>query len=800
MRSRSKAKRRCIIKKNRNILQSLGIAEQYNKQRKKKIFNNDSLDLEKHKTFFFSRRNLLIMGYREVQTLQRGVVLKLREYLWRQFREEFSNKIFFERIFKIIIVRFLGAMDTESISERYSPVLKHCLLPQYADKMFFIFRELVLQFYYQDKPKKEAQNGFQNKKVGKVVKKSKAEVKQKQKAKLVQKTNMLDFFGQTNQEPTKPENTNGIFGFFKVKEKSNKKQIKKPNDKKDKDISIEKKPQIISNLTISEPKADTQKNHLPFSFKKYFYVDCLKSTIKAKKQKKHAIVINGPPGCGKRTFVKAFCNYYDYQIETIDFCAYDKLKEVITKYNKATHQNDIKLKLSNKNSLSHLIKKEKSNNDIAIESPSTSSNCPIGVSMEIIIEGSAKNKSKEKKGKNAKKKNAFKKKSKPNQGEGQKIDNGLILEKSQEDSLFNKNNSSQDLSKKKIFLCTNLDFLMQKDYYKNKSGFLRTFQDFLDFVKKSNYLFVFCISKNLNFLFDSVEHWISFIDMSSFDIKSELNIQVKMIIFLEKLFSDDMLKLKRFRSKQTSNEEFKYRRIFKNNFEKLADFIEKNDLILKKTFDDHINQIMIDTFLMKMGANIGKIFSNLRIYFSLFTKPEYKLKISCLETKSNRSLSVYDFFAKREKKARNIKLKDLEAKNHDFLLNSFICLNYQTSDTRELKKNTEEKEEVPFQKEYADKIRSDFGVSKSLFVERIGYKDSYSLKQQSLAHKILLNSDVMNKYLKENEGRDYLVGNPYVQEIFENKLFDECRSYKTNERFFESKIEDFIKKKYRISK
>ena len=767
MRSRKRKNWRLLSKQNCNILQSLGIADQYNRQRKKRIFSNDTMALEKHKTYFFCRRNLLFMGYREIQNIKKGPIDRLKGYLWNYFKDEFSNRLYFERIFKMVIVRYISGSNEDSFNQKYVPILKQCLLPPIADKMFFIFQQYVMKFYNQENKIKNTTT--QTYKTPKIKKKIQKKNKSKGKLHVHNNTNILSFFGNRVKQQKDPQ-ANGIKHFFKTKKTIQpESKLKKHTTSTDK--SSIKKPRLISNLTISDDKdMRSNRGNNTFSFKKYFYIDCLGRTMK---QKQHGIVINGGSGCGKRSFVEAFCKYYDYQMEKIDLCGYNKLKEVISKFSKATHQNDIQIKLPNKNSLSQFI----NNDHIKINNPqdesNTSSNCPVGVSC-IQIE--------EPKEIKTKKDNRTRLKSNT-------IQNGLTIDYNNTHSLFapTPKQLGQD-NKKKIFLCTNLEFLIQKDYYRNQTGFRRSVQEFMDFVKKSNYLFVFCLDESYNFVFDGYESCFNFINMSSFNSRPELNLQVKIIIYLEKFFSKEKLKLSIFRNKQTSNDQFKYRQIIQGNLKKIEDYIEGNEEHLTKRVSDCINEFMIDQFLNKMDGNVGKIFANLKLYWSLFVNDKYKFQVECLETKSHKSLSMKDFFKKKIIEHRDLRLKDLLAKNRDFLLDSFVSLNYDTHQKPNHFNNT--KFQIPFQKEISNIIRSDFNTSKCMQYGRIGYKNIYRIKELKSAHQILIYSDIINN--KSKQSTTHCVDNIFVQEMLENQIFEDKKVIQSKSNFYEYTLQESI--------
>ena len=797
MKKRKRSSWRLMTKQNRNILQTLGIADQYNRQRKKKIFRNDSISLEKHNTYFFSRRNLLMIGYRELQNPNKPPINLLKNHLWEMFRHEYSNRLYFERIFKMIIARFLSAAEEDCFDQKYRPVLKQCLLPPIADKMFFIFRELVLKFYESDKRPKQpgAARVTLDTKAGKG-RKQKRGKKSRQKLKSTNNTNIMCFFSKSNPESKKSQ---GLHNYFHLKYDQKKGVL--VNSKRPANLPHRSLERQVSNLTEPVARAAPNRTAAPFSFKKYFYVDCMNKTVQKPDQRHHAIVINGDSGCGKRSFVRAFCQYHDYQLEDIDFCAFGKVKEVISKFGKATNQNDIQIKLRSKNSLSQLMNKEAEKNEDGPGEPDAGSNCPIGVSS-MQIESPARC-TRQSAGIEVEGKATGETKQETRQGDcrrpkqEEEIRNGLRVSSDANSLVFPDTKDEPKIEKKKIFLCTNLRYLVDKDYYKSRSSFLRGFGEFLEFVKKSNYLFVFCFRRDLNFLFDNARSWVHFVDMDSFACEKEFALQVKMIVFIEKLLSSEKLELRKFRAKETSNEEFKYVRIFRENLAAVAEYVENNREFAKKPLSESINEFMIDQFLRKMGRNRGKIFSNLQVYWRLFVHPSYRFKIECLESKSQKSLSMFDFFPKREVRFRDIKYSDVKSRNRDYLLESFIRLNHARDGDGDKERRASmdrNAAEIPFEKEKTDKMRMDFNTSKCMFIENIGYKDLYSVHQLKTAHKILFGCDVKYKercsHLKAGDRNS--VQNFYLQEIFENNVFEKCRKYASDPRFLDSQLEESL--------
>ena len=140
-------------------------------------------------------------------------------------------------------------------------------------------------------------------------------------------------------------------------------------------------------------------------------------------------------------------------------------------------------------------------------------------------------------------------------------------------------------------------------------------------------------------------------------------------------------------------------------------------------------------------------------------------------------------------------LDKLMTKNRDYLLESLICLNFGEDG-----RNVQTKKEISFQKEFSDKIRSDFNTSKCMMVDRIGYKENFLLSQLKSAHQLIINSDISNKFKKSfEEFKEHsIVQNVYVQEIFENQIFESCVYYTSNRKFYDirlqNKIENKIKK------
>ena len=163
-RSKSKLK----SSNNRNILASLGLAEEYNRKRKKRLFSNECALLEECKTSFFDRKKLALMGYRAVQSQMKQHILRLQDF-WQRKLELMGvglDKVF-ERIFRIVIVKFLCGSVPEGLDLKYRPLLKQCLLPLMADKGMFIFRQIVNDFYETSNRRRRKGDTLKNKKTRK---------------------------------------------------------------------------------------------------------------------------------------------------------------------------------------------------------------------------------------------------------------------------------------------------------------------------------------------------------------------------------------------------------------------------------------------------------------------------------------------------------------------------------------------------------------------------------------------------------------------------------------------------------
>ena len=164
-------------------------------------------------------------------------------------------------------------------------------------------------------------------------------------------------------------------------------------------------------------------------------------------QKQNFMLLLGPKSSGKFTNLKVFALKCNYELEIIDFTLENKILSIKKKYLYAIATNDVKV---------NLMDQFKNNKK-----------------YQSRLKESAKS---------AKLSQFFKtKKSKSeltNEGDDSRIQRQLKKQ-----------------GKRKIFVCKNVDFLYDINQFENKKKFVKQFSEFLKFIEKSKYPFVF-ISMN----------------------------------------------------------------------------------------------------------------------------------------------------------------------------------------------------------------------------------------------------------------------------------------------------------------
>lgn len=264
---------------------------------------------------------------------------------------------------------------------------------------------------------------------------------------------------------------------------------------------------------------------------------------------KNMLLFLGPKSCGKFSNLKVFASKCNFELEVFDFALQDKLISIKRKFMLASATNDVRVNLMDQ------LQKQRPKAK-AEESPS----------LKVFFKRmSAKNESK-------------------------KI---VVDESSNADSRIQ--TMLKGNKKRKIFVCRNLDHLYDRNRFQNKKKFVKNFSEFINFVKKSQYPFVF-ISSNEIKCSKLFGHHTDLLKIFQFDSPDpqEVTKLLTVILFIEKMFHE-------FSLKKLSNKNS----ILSEDLE-----IRQNLPCIK----------IIQKFILKEGVNLSCVLAKSIFFYNFFFK------------------------------------------------------------------------------------------------------------------------------------------------------------------------------------
>ena len=396
-------------------------------------------------------------------------------------------------------------------------------------------------------------------------------------------------------------------------------------------------------------------------FSEYFGLDL------GDEMKQNMMLLLGPESSGKFSNLKVFASKCCYEREVIDFTLQNNLLSIKKKFLYAVGTNDVKVNLMDQ------FEKEK------------------------------------------------KKDKRPSESDSPKLD--LFFKKtekksSQWDSNFETESRIQTMlkkhSKRKLFICRNLDFLYDINRFENKKRFEKKFSEFFTFVKKSKYPFVFISSDEIKCskIFGQNIDYLKIIEMPSPE-KEEVVQLLTVVVFVERMFH---LFLKLGKSKPKLENFFNVSKskivTLREEAPKFKENVPDLEVISRFVFDEkvNINWTLQKAFLFrkcffrknltyfdKKQMSVNSHLQNQTNLLRTFPKKPSNLKGSVLEervkfllreTSSLDSQQVEDFKKTLYKRLKSKQAKMTKAASPSPLLYLNPCLKFLGKTKRKKKQQT----------------------------------------------------------------------------------------------------------------